>query len=177
MAKQDLMNQTEYKTYLINLSIFAKKYGLVIADLNIIDLTLENFPEIEDKVLTIKNKLGINVEDVLTDDEMQLFLTYLNKALKAYNKKFSVMASKVLNEKNAYNVLYADFTLKKDYARKLLNMDKKGYDQMSRLDTGTSFFLNIEVVSSILKIKQDDFQLLIDRSITYWTENIKNQNK
>ena len=177
MAKQDLMTDAEFKTYLINLSIFAKKYGLVIADLNLIDLTLENFPEIEDKVLTIKNKLGLNIEEILTAEEMKLFLTYLNKALKAYNKKFSVMASKVLNEKNAYNIFYADFTLKKDYARKLLNLDKKGYDNMIRLDTGSSFFLNIEVVSSILKIKQDDFQLLIDRSITYWYENYKNQDK
>ena len=177
MAKQDLMNEVEYKTYLINLSIFAKKYGLVIADLNLIDLTLENFPELEDKVLTIKNKLGINIEDILTDDEMKLFLTYLNKALKAYNKKFSVMASKVFNEKNAYNVFYADFTLKKDYARNLLNLDKKGYDNMVRLDTGSSHFLNIEVISNILKIKQDDFQLLIDRSITYWYENFKNQDQ
>ena len=173
MAKQDMMSAEEYKTYIINLSYFAKKYSLAIADLNIIDLTLENFPEIENKVITLKNKLGTKVEDVLSDNELQTLLVYLNKALKAYNKKFNLIASKIIYEKNATAIFYADFTIKKNYARKLLNLDKKGYDQIAKLEN--SFYINIETVSTILGINQDELQLLIDRSITYYNENFKNK--
>ena len=173
MAKQDMMTAEEYKTYIINLSVFAKKYSLVVADLNIIDLTLENFPEIENKVITIKNKLGTKVEDVLTEGELQTLLLYLNKALKSYNKKFNMVASKIIYEKNATPIFYADFTIKKNYARKLFNLDKKGYEQISKLEN--SFYINIETVANILGINQDDLQLLIDRSITFYNENYKNK--
>lgn len=173
MAIQDLMNEEEYKTYIINLSAFARKYSLLIPDLNLIDLTLENFPSIENKVEKLKNKIGITIESVLDDNEIKTFLTYLGKVLKSYKKKFNLIASRVLYEKNAISIFYADFTLKKDYARKLLNLDRKGYDKIAKLDN--AYFINIETISNILNINQEDFQYLIDRSITYWNENFKDK--
>ena len=104
MAKQDSMKPEEYRNYILNLSMFARKCSLPLPAINIIDLTLENFPNIEDKVLTLKDKLGISIESVLNKEEMELFLTYLNKAYRVYNKKFNLIASRVLYEKNAKQI-------------------------------------------------------------------------
>ena len=171
MAKQDFFSQNEYRTYLVNLSEFAKKYSLPFVDLNIVDLTLEILPDIEDKVLKLKDKPDVTIESVLTEEEFKEFMRYLSRALKIYNKKFNLMASKILFEKGALEVFYADFTVKKDFARKLFNMNKDDYDKIAKLEN--NIFVNLNTVSDILGIKQEDFQLLMDRSIQYWNENFK----
>ena len=176
MSKQDLMTRDEYKIYVYNLSDFIKKYSLLIPDLILIDLTLENLPEIEDKVITLKNKLGITIENVLTPDELNTFITLLNKVLKIYNKRFNLIASKLFDKKEISQIFYADFTLKKDYARKLLYINKKDFESLQKLEyASNALFINISSIADILGINQDDLQTLIDRSIGYWNENMKNK--
>ena len=173
MTKQESMTATELKTYILNVSTFAKRYNMQLADLTLFDITIEKMPEIEDKLMNLKNKQGINVEDLISTYELQTLFSYLSKVINSYHKKFSVIASKILYEKGAKQVFYVDFTIKKDYARKVVMLNKENFQKIAILDN--AYFLNIETVSKILDIKQDDLQLLIDRSITYWTENFKNK--